>query len=106
MMPLHHTNGVNNQLIAPFLVGATVVLAERFRAEDIEDQIAAHGVTYLTGVPTMYSRILPHLRDQARLRSLTGRRPSRCACTRRSKPPSACRWSCPTGCPRPRAPQP
>lgn len=70
VMPLHHTNGVNNQLIAPFLVGATVVLAERFRAEDVEDQIAAHGITYLTGVPTMYSRMLPHLRDQARLRSL------------------------------------
>ena len=70
VMPLHHTNGVNNQLIAPLLVGATVVLAERFRAEDVEDQIAAHGVTYLTGVPTMYSRMLPHLRDQARLRSL------------------------------------
>ncbi|MCY4635051.1 MAG: class I adenylate-forming enzyme family protein [Acidobacteria bacterium] len=70
VMPLHHTNGVNNQLIAPFLAGASVVLAERFRAEDVEDRIAAHGVTYLTGVPTMYSRMLPHLRDQARLRSL------------------------------------
>lgn len=70
VMPLHHTNGVNNQLIAPFLAGATVVLAERFRAEDVEDRIAAHGVTYLTGVPTMYSRMLPHLRDQARLHSL------------------------------------
>ena len=70
VMPLHHTNGVNNQLIAPLLVGATLVLAERFRAEDVEDRIAAHGVTYLTGVPTMYSRMLPHLRDQARLRSL------------------------------------
>jgi len=70
VMPLHHTNGVNNQLIAPLLVGATVVLAERFRAEDVEDQIAGHGVTYLTGVPTMYSRMLPHLRDQAKLRSL------------------------------------
>ena len=70
VMPLHHTNGVNNQLIAPFLAGATVVLAERFRAEDVEDRIAAHGVTYLTGVPTMYSRMLPHLRDKARLRSL------------------------------------
>ena len=70
VMPLHHTNGVNNQLVAPFLAGATVVLAERFRAEDVEDGIADHGVTYLTGVPTMYSRMLPHLRDQARLRSL------------------------------------
>ena len=70
VMPLHHTNGVNNQLIAPLLAGATVVLAERFRAEDVEDRIAEHAVTYLTGVPTTYSRMLPHLRDQARLRSL------------------------------------
>ncbi|MCY3734590.1 MAG: class I adenylate-forming enzyme family protein, partial [Chloroflexi bacterium] len=70
VMPLHHTNGVNNQLIAPLLVGATVVLAERFRAENIEDQIAEYAVTYMTGVPTMYSRMLRHLRDQAKLRSL------------------------------------
>ena len=70
VMPLHHTNGVNNQLIAPLLVGATVVLAERFRAEDVEDQIAAHAVTYMTGVATMYSRMLRHLRDPTRLRSL------------------------------------
>ena len=74
VMPLHHTNGVNNQLIAPLLAGAAVVLAERFRAEDVEDRIAAHGVTYLTGVPTMYSRMLPHLRDRTRLRSLRFRR--------------------------------
>ncbi len=70
LMPLHHTNGVNNQLIAPFLAGATVVLADRFRAEAVEDQIAEYGVTYLTGVPTMYSRMLPHLRDPERRRSL------------------------------------
>ena len=70
VMPLHHTNGVNNQLVAPFLAGATVVLADRFRAEDVEDRIADHGITYVTGVPTMYSRVLPYLREQARLRSL------------------------------------
>ena len=70
LMPLHHTNGVNNQLIAPFLAGATVVLADRFRAEAVEDQIAEYGVTCLTGVPTMYSRMLPHLRDPARRASL------------------------------------
>ena len=70
LMPLHHTNGVNNQLIAPFLAGATVVLADRFRAEAVEDQIADYGATYLTGVPTMYARMLPHLRDPARRRSL------------------------------------
>ena len=70
VMPLHHTNGVNNQLIAPFLAGATVVLADRFRARAIEDQIAEYGVTCLTGVPTMYSRMLPHLQDPGRRRSL------------------------------------
>ena len=70
LMPFHHTNGVNNQLIAPFLAGAAVVLADRFRAEAVEDQIAEYGVTYLTGVPTMYARMLPHLRDPARRRSL------------------------------------
>ena len=70
VMPLHHTNGVNNQLVAPFLAGAAVVLAERFRAEDIEDQLAEHAVTYMTGVPTMYSRMLRDLRDPTRLRSL------------------------------------
>ncbi len=70
LMPLHHTNGVNNQLLAPFFAGAAVVLADRFLAEAVEDQIAEYGVTYLTGVPTMYSRMLPHLRDPARRRSL------------------------------------
>ena len=70
VMPLHHTNGVNNQLIAPFLAGATVILADRFRPENLEDQIAFHRVTYATGVPTMYARALPHLRGGATLRSL------------------------------------
>ena len=73
VMPLHHTNGVNNQLIAPFLVGATVVLAERFRAEDVEDQIAAHGVTYLTGVsapPCAASRLVSSAPGRAQRRPL------------------------------------
>ena len=70
VMPLHHTNGVNNQLIAPFLAGAAVILAGRFRPEDVEDQIAEQRITYLTGVPTMYARMLPHLRGGAGLRSL------------------------------------
>jgi acyl-CoA synthetase (AMP-forming)/AMP-acid ligase II len=70
VMPLHHTNGVNNQLIAPFLAGASVALVDRFQAEQIEDQIGEYGATYMTGVPTMYSRVLPYLRDRAKRRSL------------------------------------
>jgi acyl-CoA synthetase (AMP-forming)/AMP-acid ligase II len=70
VMPLYHTNGVNNQLAAPFIAGASVALVERFRAEEIEDQVARYRPTYMTGVPTMYSRIVPHLKDPAKRASL------------------------------------
>jgi acyl-CoA synthetase (AMP-forming)/AMP-acid ligase II len=66
VMPLHHTNGVNNQLIVPFIAGASVALVERFRAEEVEDEVARYRPTYMTGVPTMYSRIIPHLRSGKR----------------------------------------
>src|SRR6186713_2357812 len=62
LMPLHHTNGINNQLVVPFIAGATVVLVEKFRAEEVEDLIARHRITYMTGVPTMYARMIPHLK--------------------------------------------
>jgi acyl-CoA synthetase (AMP-forming)/AMP-acid ligase II len=70
VMPLYHTNGVNNQLVAPFIAGASVALVERFRAEEIEEQLARYRPTYMTGVPTMYSRMLPHLKDPAKRASL------------------------------------
>jgi acyl-CoA synthetase (AMP-forming)/AMP-acid ligase II len=59
VMPLHHTNGVNNQLLAPLLAGSSVVLAGRFRAENMPDLLARHRPTILTGVPTMFARMLP-----------------------------------------------
>jgi acyl-CoA synthetase (AMP-forming)/AMP-acid ligase II len=70
VMPLHHTNGINNQLIVPFLAGASVVLLERFKAETAADEIARHSPTYMTGVPTLYSRMLPHVVDRSRMSSL------------------------------------
>lgn len=70
VMPLHHTNGINNQLVVPFLAGATVVLVERFRAEEVEGLIARHRITYMTGVPTMFARMIPHVADRGRLASL------------------------------------
>jgi len=70
VMPLHHTNGVNNQLIVPFLAGATVVLVDRFEADRVPDLIETFGITYMTGVPTMYSRLLPHLGGRAPFPSL------------------------------------
>jgi acyl-CoA synthetase (AMP-forming)/AMP-acid ligase II len=59
VMPLHHTNGVNNQLLAPLLAGSCVALAPRFKAEHMPDLLDLHRPTLLTGVPTMYSRMLP-----------------------------------------------
>lgn len=58
IMPLHHTNGVNNQLLAPLLAGAAVVLANRFRAEQMPELFARHRPTIVTGVPTMFARML------------------------------------------------
>lgn len=60
VMPLHHTNGVNNQLVAPLLAGASVWLAARFRADDMPALMARHRPTIVTGVPTIYSRMLAH----------------------------------------------
>jgi malonyl-CoA/methylmalonyl-CoA synthetase len=58
IMPLHHTNGVNNQLLAPLLAGASVVLASRFKAENMPELFAQHRPTIVTGVPTMFARML------------------------------------------------
>ena len=70
VMPLHHTNGINNQLIAPLMAGATVVLIEKFKAERFIDQVRTFAPTYVTGVPTMYLRALPHVPARERFRSL------------------------------------
>ena len=61
LMPLHHTNGINNQILAPLLAGAEIVLIERFDAMGVSDQIDQYEPTIVTGVPTMYLRMLDHL---------------------------------------------
>ena len=58
VMPHFHTNGINNQLIAPLIAGASIVLVEKFRAEAVVDLVRRFAVTYATGVPTMFARIL------------------------------------------------
>ncbi|MGN6308799.1 MAG: class I adenylate-forming enzyme family protein [Xanthobacteraceae bacterium] len=58
MMPLHHTNGLNNQLFTPLAIGASVILGARFKAEAVPDLLERHRPTIMTGVPTMYARML------------------------------------------------
>ncbi len=70
VMPMHHTNGVNNLLIVPLSCGASVVMLERFHAEQFFDEIAAHRPTYITGVATHYSRLLEHKPPRGALASL------------------------------------
>src|SRR5699024_2336336 len=57
-MPLHHTNGINNNLIAPFLIGAQVVLGSNFFAPNLFNTIQSERPTLFTGVPTMFYRLL------------------------------------------------
>jgi acyl-CoA synthetase (AMP-forming)/AMP-acid ligase II len=70
VMPLYHTNGINNQLVTPLLVGSSVVMLERFRAETFFDEIARHRPSYVTGVPTIYTRLLAQSPRAEDLRSL------------------------------------
>jgi acyl-CoA synthetase (AMP-forming)/AMP-acid ligase II len=70
IMPLHHTNGINNQLVVPLLAGAEIALVERFRADDIVECLRHYRPTYVTGVPTMYSRVLAKLEPGERFESL------------------------------------
>lgn len=58
VMPLHHTNALNNQIFTPLLAGASVALAGRFRADDMPGLLRAFQPTIITGVPTMYARML------------------------------------------------
>ena len=70
VMPIHHTNGLNNQLFAPLLAGASVVFAERFRADDMPALLERHRPSIITGVPTMYSRMLGQRFSAASLAAL------------------------------------
>lgn len=70
LLPLHHTNGVNNLLIVPFACGASVLMMEHFRADTFFDEIAALRPTYITGVATHYSRLLSHTPPPGALSSL------------------------------------
>ncbi|ETF01587.1 acid--CoA ligase [Advenella kashmirensis W13003] len=60
VMPIYHTNGLNNQLFSPLITGATIYFAPRFSAKTMPGLMAAVKPTIITGVPTMYSRMLAH----------------------------------------------
>ena len=57
-LPLAHSFGLNGALLAPLLVGATVVLADRFAPDRVVEAIRRHRVTVFPGVATMFRRLL------------------------------------------------
>ncbi|HEV8440711.1 MAG TPA: AMP-binding protein [Methylomirabilota bacterium] len=58
VLPFSHSYGLNGALLAPLLAGATIVVLERFSAEDVLGAIARHRVTVFPGVATMFRRLL------------------------------------------------
>ena len=57
-LPLAHSFGLNGALLAPLLVGATVVLVDRSAPDRVLDAIRRHRVTVFPGVATMFRRLL------------------------------------------------
>jgi long-chain acyl-CoA synthetase len=57
-LPLAHSFGLNGALLAPLLVGATVVLTDRFAPDRVVEAIRRHRVTVFPGVATMFRRLL------------------------------------------------
>lgn len=70
VMPIYHTNGLNNQLFSPLVVGAAVYFAPRFSAQTMPELMDTVQPTIITGVPTMYSRMLSHPLSAQGLRNL------------------------------------
>ncbi len=65
-LPLFHVHGIGLGVIGPLLSGATVLLHERFEAARVVSSFAVENATLFMGVPTMYVRILEHLKKNPR----------------------------------------
>jgi len=57
-LPFPHSFGLNGTLLAPLIVGAAVVIVERFFPEAALEAIQRHRVTVFPGVATMFRRVL------------------------------------------------
>lgn len=57
-LPFHHIFGLNVVLGVTLAAGGTVVLEDQFDAASTAALVAAHGITVVAGVPTMYDQWL------------------------------------------------
>src|SRR6185295_7812673 len=59
-----HIFGMATQLLSTLYAGASLYLAPRFTPEALLQAMAQRGISILLGVPTMFVRLLAHLREQ------------------------------------------
>ena len=57
-LPLPHSFGMHGSLLAPLLMGARVVVLDRFSPEAVLAAVEEHRVTLFLGVATMFRRLL------------------------------------------------
>jgi acyl-CoA synthetase (AMP-forming)/AMP-acid ligase II len=65
VMPMSHIFGLATLLLATLQAGASLRLSARFKAEEVLAALAAGEISILQGVPTMFTRIVAHIREQA-----------------------------------------
>jgi len=58
VMPIFHVNALCNQVVVPFLAGASIALRPRFVLEEFWPAVARYRPTYFTAVPTILGRLL------------------------------------------------
>lgn len=57
LLPLHHTYEATCGFLYPLMHGATIAYARSLKSRDILDDIRAHCVTVMCGVPLMYEKM-------------------------------------------------
>jgi malonyl-CoA/methylmalonyl-CoA synthetase len=63
-LPLFHVHGLCIGVHGALLTGLTLLLSERFQAEEVVRAFAEQGATIFMGVPTMYVKLLELLRER------------------------------------------
>lgn len=57
ILPLFHVNGIVVSILTPLLVGASVVIADRFNPHTFFDTVEKERPTFFSAVPTIYSML-------------------------------------------------
>ena len=57
ILPLFHVNGIVVSVLAPLLVGGSVVIADKFNPHTFFEAIERHRPTFFSAVPTIYSML-------------------------------------------------